>query len=96
MRLAYLTRKSMVCKPDFPDPWRTILDLILTQYREHPDPEHLKLITNHLKVLIFQTKLLIIVHCVLILRRYRDPEHQKIPSLNFIFLTCSCSRLSNY
>ena len=69
---------SMVCKPDFPDPWRTILDLILTQYREHPDPEHLKLKTNHLKLLIFHTKLLIIVHCVLILRRYRDPEHQKI------------------
>ena len=42
MRLAYSTRMSMVCKPDCPDPWRTILDLILVQNREHPDPKHLK------------------------------------------------------
>ena len=44
---------SMVCKTDFSDPWRTILDLILTQNREYPDPEHLKLITNHLTAVFF-------------------------------------------
>ena len=33
---------SMFCKPDCPDPWRTILDLILVQNRAHPDPKHLK------------------------------------------------------
>ena len=87
----------MVCKPDCPDPWRTILDLILTQNWEHPDPEHLKLITNHLKVFIFQTKLLIMVHCALFLRRYRDTEHQKFNfSFNFSKLTCSCIYLICY
>ena len=47
--LAYSTRMSMVCKRDFPDPWRTILDLILIQYRERPDPKHLKPIEKYFK-----------------------------------------------